>query len=220
MSRSIVKSASFVVTGPTGVLEAQVDSVSSTIRGVAVLCHPDPEQQGSMQNKVVTTLARAFAHLGAAAVRFNFRGVGHSAGSHTGGDGEREDARAVVAHCRQRWPTMPLYLGGFSFGGAIAIAISGDIAPKGLVTVAPAIRRLHDGWTAPLCPWLLVHGEADDIVPLGPVEQWAAALSAPPQILVMPEVGHFFHGALTALGHAVTEFFRADFEAAPLHASV
>jgi uncharacterized protein len=220
MSRSVVKSESFVVAGPAGVLEAVVDSAGPAIRGVAVLCHPHPQQQGTMQNKVVTTLARAFAHLGAAAVRFNFRGVGASTGCYADGIGERDDARAVVVHCRQRWPTMPLYLGGFSFGGAVALAIAREVAPQGLVTVAPAVSRLPAGWGAPVCPWLLVHGEADDVVPLGPVTEWAVALAVPPRIVVLPQVGHFFHGALTALSEAVTEFFRADFATAPARRSV
>lgn len=165
-----------------------------------------------MQNKVVTALARAFAHMGAAAVRFNFRGVGDSAGTYADGVGERDDARAVVADCRRRWPELPLYLGGFSFGAAVALGIAADIAPRGLVTVAPAIGRLPADFAPPHCRWLLIHGEADDVVPAGPVVEWAAALAAPPKIVLLPDVGHFFHGQLGTLGAAVGEFFGADFD--------
>ncbi len=214
MSRPIVKSESIVIDGPVGRLESVLDTTDKTkIRGVAVLCHPHPLQQGTMHNKVVTTLARAFAHLGAAAVRFNFRGVGASAGEYADGVGERDDARAVVEYGRRRWPGLPLYLGGFSFGGAVAIAVAGETQPHGLVTVAPAIGRLSSDLPVPTCRWLLVHGGADDVVPAAPVVEWAATLPAPPDVRVLPEVGHFFHGQLAVLGDAVEDFFGADFAA-------
>ena len=201
-----------MITGPAGPIEASLDLAHRTAAAIAVICHPHPLQQGTMQNKVVTTLARAFAHLGAAAVRFNFRGVGNSAGTYADGVGERDDARAVVDDCRRRWPELPVYLGGFSFGGAVALGIAADIAPRGLVTVAPAIGRLPADFAPPQCRWLLIHGEADDVVPAGPVAEWAAALAAPPKIVLLPGVGHFFHGRLGAVGDAVTEFFTADFQ--------
>src|SRR5688572_16208238 len=127
-----------------------------------------------MHNKVVTTLARAFVHLGAVAVRFNFRGVGASAGSYAHGVGERADANAVVTWSRSRWPNARLYLGGFSFGAATALAIAAAVAPRGLVTVAPPVARLPADFVPPTCPWLLIHGGADDVVPPGPVIDWSA----------------------------------------------
>jgi alpha/beta superfamily hydrolase len=166
-----------------------------------------------MTNKVVTTLARAFARLGADAVRFNFRGVGKSSGAYADGVGEREDAAAVVAWARARWPGRPLYLGGFSFGAAIAAAIAARVAPAGLVTVAPPIDRLPLDFVPPKCPWVLIHGDADDVVPSAPVIDWAAALAAPPQVVVLPGVGHFFHGRLAALTEAVDGAFGAGFAA-------
>jgi hypothetical protein len=178
-----------------------------------VICHPHPLQAGTMNNKVVTTLSRAFRRLGADVVRFNFRGVGQSGGSYADGLGEREDALAVVAWCRGRWPDRRVYLGGFSFGAAVAAAIAARAQPAGLVTVAPAVNRLQADFTAPTCPWLLVHGDADDVVPAKPVLDWAATLSAPPRIVVLPGAGHFFHGRLPALLDAVTDFFGADFTA-------
>ena len=129
-----------------------------------------------MSNKVVTTLARAFARLGADAVRFNFRGVGTSPGRYADGVGERDDALAVVAWCRARWPGRRLYLGGFSFGAAVAAAIAARVAPAGLVTVAPPVDKLPADFVAPTCPWLLVHGEADDVVPRGSRVEWCATL--------------------------------------------
>src|SRR5215831_20082293 len=119
--RRAVRSESVTVPGPAGNLEAAIDSVDATPRAIAVVCHPHPLQQGTMQNKVVTTVARAFVKLGAHALRFNFRGVGASEGRYADGVGERADALAAIAWSRDRWPGLNLYLGGFSFGAAIAL---------------------------------------------------------------------------------------------------
>jgi alpha/beta superfamily hydrolase len=203
------------ITGPAGVLEAVIDSSARPAVATAVLCHPHPLQQGAMGNKVVTTVARAFTRLGADAVRFNFRGVGASAGRYADGIGERDDALAVVEWCRERWPGRPLYLGGFSFGAAAAAAIAARVAPAGLVTVAPPVDRLAVDFVAPACPWLLIHGEADEVVPLEPVLEWCSKLAAPPRIVSLPGVGHFFHGQLPALIEAVTSQFGGDFAGGP-----
>ena len=215
MSRPIPRSrpADVEIEGPVGTLEAVIDASVGPAVATAVVCHPHPQQQGTMTNKVVTTVARAFAELNADAVRFNFRGVGKSGGAYAGGVGERDDALAVVDWCRERWPNRPLYLGGFSFGAAVAGAIAARVAPAGLVTVAPPLDRLRASFVAPTCPWLLVHGEADDVVPPGPVLEWAAALPSPPKIVLLPGVGHFFHGSLTALNEAVKQAFGPDLAA-------
>ena len=202
--------AAVEIPGPAGALEAAIDASGGPAPATAVVCHPHPLQDGTMKNKVVTTLSRAFTRLGADVVRFNFRGVGASQGSYADGVGERDDALAVVAWCRARWPDRRIYLGGFSFGGAVAAAIAARAAAAGLVTVAPAVDRLRTDFVAPSCPWLLVHGDADDVVPHEPVLEWARALASPPRIVVLPGVGHFFHGRLPALIDAVTDFFGAE----------
>lgn len=207
------RSSGVEIEGPAGVLEAAIDASAVSAVATAVICHPHPLQQGTMTNKVVTTLARAFARLGADVVRFNFRGVGASAGRYADGIGERDDALAVVGWCRERWPGRPLYLGGFSFGAAVAASVAARVEPAGLVTVAPPVDRLPAEFVAPACPWLLIHGDADDVVPSAPVLEWAAALPQPPKIVVLPGVGHFFHGHLAALTEAVTAQFRGDFAA-------
>ena len=204
---------SLEIEGSAGVLEAAVDASAAPAVATAVICHPHPLQQGTMSNKVVTTLARAFARLGADAVRFNFRGVGASQGRYADGVGERDDALSVIAWCRARWPGRPLYLGGFSFGAAVAASIAARVAPAGLVTVAPPIDKLPADFVAPGCPWLLVHGEADEVVPARPVVEWCAALPVPPRIVLLPGVGHFFHGQLPALAQAVNDAFGAGFGA-------
>jgi alpha/beta superfamily hydrolase len=160
-----------------------------------------------MQNKAVTTLARTFVHLGARVLRFNFRGVGASQGSYAEGIGERDDALAAVAWSRERWPGLDLYLGGFSFGGRVALTSAADAQPRGLVTVAPPVTNLPDGLVLPACPWLLVHGTADDVVPVAPTKAWAAALATPPALVLLDGVGHFFHGQLRVLEDTVAGFF-------------
>jgi alpha/beta superfamily hydrolase len=192
-----------------------IDSVTPEPSAIAVICHPHPLELGTMTNKVATTLARTFAHLGAHAVRFNFRGVGGSDGSYADGVGERADALAVVAWSRARWPDLRLYLGGFSFGAGVALASAAEARPHGLVTVAPPVAKLPPTFVPPACPWLLVHGTADELIPVAPTEAWAATLAAPPKLVLLDGVGHFFHGRLRVLEDVVASFFVADFLADP-----
>lgn len=207
----VAASAAIEIPGPAGAIEGALDQYSEAPSAIAVVCHPHPLHQGTMDHKVVTTVARAFARLGAVAVRFNFRGVGASAGSYANGVGEREDAQAVVAWARARWPDKPLYLAGFSFGAAVALAVAARVAPQGLVTVAPPIDRLPADLRLPTCPWLLIHGKADEVVPVQPVIDWCATLDDPPRLVLPEGVGHFFHGQLGLLTEAVAETFGADF---------
>ncbi|MEO8465848.1 MAG: alpha/beta hydrolase [Gammaproteobacteria bacterium] len=211
MKRAVTSTA-VEIAGPAGRIEAALDEVGDAAVAVAVICHPHPLQLGTMQNKVVTTLARTFANLGAIAVRFNFRGVGASAGTHADGEGERDDVLAVIEWSRARWPGLHVYLGGFSFGAAMALGVAARVAPRGLVTVAPPVARLPVDFEPPQCPWLLVHGSADDVVAAAPVVKWANALAIPPRVVLADGVGHYFHGHLNALADAVTEFFGPDFE--------
>lgn len=210
--RRAVTSTPVEIPGPAGRLEAALDDAGQAPAAVAVICHPHPLQLGTMQNKVVTTLARTFANLGAIAVRFNFRGVGTSAGVHADGEGERDDVLAVIGWSRARWPGLRVYLGGFSFGAAMALGVAARAVPEGLVTVAPPLRLPAD-FVPPRCRWLLVHGSDDDVVPAAPVIEWAKTLEPPPRVVLVDGVGHYFHGHLNVLGKAVTEFFGADFGA-------
>lgn len=205
------RTSSVTIPGPAGPLEAALDRASHEPRAVTVVCHPHPLQQGTMQNKVVTTLARAFARYGAVAVRFNFRGVGASAGSYADGVGERADARAVIAWSREQWPGLPLYVAGFSFGAAVALAVAADAAPRGVVAVAPPVERLPADFVPPACPWLVIHGRADEVVPVEPVIRWAEGFAPPPRLELPEGVGHFFHGRLALLTDAVDAMFGADF---------
>jgi alpha/beta superfamily hydrolase len=185
------------VAGPAGAIECAVDAPEA-VRGVAVLCHPHPLHGGTMDNKVVQTLARAFVQLGYRAVRFNFRGIGASAGAWDEGRGEVDDALAVLAAFREGG--LPLALGGFSFGGYVAsqaAARTPDI--ERVVLIAPAVVNFQ---AAPVSQHsIVVHGEADDVVPLAAVFDWARPQSLP--VTVIPGAGHFFHGQLPLLKQLV-----------------
>lgn len=197
------------ITGPAGVLEAAVNEpLDAAPLGVAVVCHPHPQHGGTMDNKVAQTLARAFVQLGWRAVRFNFRGVGGSAGAWDAGRGEVDDALAVVAD--QRDPALPLAVAGFSFGGYVAsqavrrLAQAGQPADR-LVLVGLATQNFD---VAPVPPGtLVIHGEADEVVPLSATLDWARPQHLP--VVVVPGVGHFFHGQLSLLKSIVTGAWRA-----------
>jgi alpha/beta superfamily hydrolase len=194
--------------GPAGAIEALIEAPAHTPpKAFGVVCHPHPLFAGTLQNKVVHTLARSFQELGAPTIRFNFRGVGESAGSYADGIGETEDALAVVAEGRRRWPDARVWLAGFSFGGAVALRAAARADTQFLVTVAPAVRLIDVSNTkTPDYPWLIVQGDVDELVEPAAVLQWAAALTPAPTVKVMPGVGHFFHGRLRELATLVVDF--------------
>ena len=201
------------IPGPAGTLEALLDepATESSPEAVAVVCHPHPLYGGTMTNKVVYSLAKAFNEAGAAAVRFNYRGVGASTGTYDDGNGETDDALAVLEWAAQRWPGAKLCLGGFSFGGAVAIRAAAAREVTRLVTIAPAIRKITvDEGSLPQCPWLIVQGDRDELVDPNDIQQWAQGLSRkssqPPRLVVLPGVEHFFHGRLNDLRQAVARW--------------
>lgn len=197
-----------MLTGAAGAIEALRDvpalDPGQSPRGVAIIAHPHPLFGGTMDNKVVQTLARAFVQCGYTAVRFNFRGVGASAGEHDAGRGELEDMLAVV---RQAAPEGPIALAGFSFGAFVMSHALATLWPEGRVEKAVFVGTAASRFdVAPVPPQahdrsLVIHGEADDTVALSAVMAWAG-----PQILpvtVIPQVGHFFHGQLPLLKNLV-----------------
>lgn len=195
------------VAGEVGPLECVVELGGPQPRGLAVICHPHPLHGGSMTNKVVTTVARACARQGAVSVRFNFRGVGTSAGSHDGGDGELADALAVTDWAIAEFGNaLPLLVGGFSFGGAIAYRAAAARPARALITIAPAVERIPAATAEPDCRWLLVQGAADEIIAPDSVTRWLDTRRRPPTQVWLPGVGHFFHGQLDALARAVSDF--------------
>lgn len=192
--------------GPEGQLEAIFEQ-PDTVRGIGLVCHPHPQFQGTMTNKVAHTLARAMHDEGIASLRFNFRGVGRSDGEYDEGVGEVADALAAAAWLARQYPTLPLVISGFSFGARVAILAASRHACRALVSVAPAVGLdFALPFSHPQVPWQVVQGEADELVACDEVRAWSASLTPPPELVVMPEVGHFFHGNLTPLRRTVREF--------------
>ncbi len=190
--------------GPAGMLEGILDWPVAVPTAVAVVCHPNPVQGGTMQNKVAYILARAYNDLGAVSLRFNFRGVGRSAGGFDNGVGETADALAAMDWLSAQHPDLPLWLGGFSFGAYVALRAQSERPVRKLVTVAPAVERFDAAaLVTPAMQWLLVQGDADDVVSPRAVLDWAAALAPPPKLAVLAGAGHFFHGRLNELRDSV-----------------
>ncbi|WP_309682607.1 alpha/beta fold hydrolase [Polaromonas sp.] len=195
------------IQGPAGALDIAIDTPPGASRGVAVIAHPHPLFGGTLDNKVVQTLARAFIQCGWTAVRFNFRGVGGSAGSHDEGRGELEDLLAVVQHAAPEASGAPLALAGFSFGAFVTThafeRLHASRRIEKLVLVGTSVSR------APAAPiaaaahlnTLVVHGELDDTVLLPAVLDWARPQALP--VTVVPGGGHFFHGQLPLLKNLV-----------------
>lgn len=186
-----------LIDGPAGPLEVAFQPPAATpASALALICHPHPVHGGTMDNKVVQTLARAFADLGYATMRFNFRGVGSSAGEFDEGIGETEDAAAALAWARaQLPPSLPLIAAGFSFGCFVQSLLLPRSQPQQLVLVGPAVSRFQLAEVPK--DTLVIHGEEDDVVPLDAVMAWSRPQGLP--VTVFPGTGHFFHGRLTEL---------------------
>ncbi len=196
--------------GPAGQVEVAIDRPDGTPQGTAVIAHPHPLHGGTLGNKVVQTLARAFVLAGWTAVRFNFRGVGRSEGAYDEGRGELDDLLSVVS---AEAPAGPLCLAGFSFGAFVTShAVAHLLATRDIrqvVLVGTAASRFA---VAPIAPelhlrTLVIHGEQDDTVPLAAAMDWARPQNLP--VLVVPAGGHFFHGQLPLLRELVLRHLRA-----------
>jgi uncharacterized protein len=198
----------FSTAGAAGTLEGIAHLPDETPRAIAVVAHPLPTMGGTMENKVVTTLTKTFAELGFAALRFNFRGVGNSAGEFDSGNGEIEDVLAIVGYAQQEHGNLPLILSGFSFGAYVQARAAQHLHPQPhrMVLVAPAVGRFE----MPHVPHntLLIHGEQDEVVSLANVMDWARPQHLP--IVVLPEAGHFFHGRLNQLKQIVLHAFNGQ----------
>jgi alpha/beta superfamily hydrolase len=199
------RAATLHIAGPVGALEALLeDPQLAAGAGFGVVCHPHPLHGGTMQNKVVHTLARALQEQGLPTLRFNYRGVGQSEGTYDEGRGECDDALAVIAWGRARWPHAPLVLAGFSFGAIVALRAAPQAHPIRLIMVAPPVSRVpFADITPPSCPWLIVQGDADELVDYREVQAWAARFTPSPSLRLLAGVDHFFHGRLHELRDAV-----------------
>ncbi len=194
-----------MIEGPAGAIETDINDPGEPRRGVALIAHPNPVQGGTKDNKVVTTLAKAFFALGYVTARPNFRGVGASAGGFDEGRGETEDLLAVAAHLARHYGSLPLVLAGFSFGSFVQTRVARQLKPAGMVLAGPAVGRFPAETVQP--DTLVIHGEHDDVVPLAAVLDWARPQGLP--VVVVPGGEHFFHGRLNVLSDLVIRHFRA-----------
>ena len=201
-----------MIAGPSGAIEIAAHSPQGSPRAIAIVAHPHPLFGGSMDNKVVTSVARAFVDSGATTWRFNFRGVGGTEGAHDEGRGETDDMLAVIAHARATRPGLPLWMAGFSFGGAVALAAAARTAPEELILVAPSLKRLAQWQQAGNdeshpANTLVIHGERDDTVPLTDSLDWARPREIP--VTVVPGADHFFHQRLHLIRLIVSRWLPA-----------
>jgi alpha/beta superfamily hydrolase len=205
-------SSTLLLDGPAGALEVAVDRSDCPPRpATAIVCHPLPTEGGTMHNKVVTMAARALREVGLDTVRFNFRGTGASAGSFDDGVGETGDLLTVAAWVRAQRPDHALWLAGFSFGAYVALRAAAELQPAFMLSIAPPVGRSWDFDTLvlPTCPWLVIQGDADEIVDPQAVRRWVEAMPAPPQLVRMPDTSHFFHRKLLDLRGAIKHGVRA-----------
>ncbi|MCR6664218.1 MAG: alpha/beta hydrolase [Luteimonas sp.] len=210
-------SATLTLPGPAGALEVAVDLPEADVTRlplVAIVCHPLPTEGGTMHNKVVTMVARSLRELGAATVRFNFRGTGNSEGTFDEGRGELDDLRAVAAWVRAQRPGDVLWLAGFSFGAYVSLQAAEELKPSLLVSVAPPAGRWDfDTIAMPTMPWLVIQGENDEIVDPQAVYEWLDRANAQAELVRMPDTSHFFHRKLIdlrgAIKHGVRQYLPA-----------
>ena len=216
----LVREQQVQIPGPAGALEALYLATAGA-RGVALVCHPNPQQGGTMLNKVVSSLQRTARDQGLATLRFNYRGTGNSEGEHDMENGEVDDAEAALNWLREHHPRLPVYLFGFSFGGFVAASLSGRLELQGepavqLCLVAPAVTRLQaPHWLAGQGRLTLIQPEQDEVIEPLQVYDWAQAQQRPLQLIRIADSGHFFHGKLVELKEAVLRYV---FDIEPLDA--
>jgi len=192
-----------MIEGPAGRIETDINDPGGARRGIALIAHPNPLQGGTKDNKVVTTLAKAFFALGHVTARPNFRGVGASEGEHDEGRGETEDLLAVAGYLKRQYGDLGFVLAGFSFGSFVQTRVAKRLTPEAMVLVGPAVNRFPAEPVPPAT--LVVHGEHDTVVPLSAVLDWARPQNLP--VGVVPGGEHFFHGRLNVLSDIVVRHF-------------
>lgn len=194
--------------GHVGTLEAlTVTPTELHTDTLAILCHPHSLHGGSMHNKVITTVARAFRDCGIRSVRMNMRGVGASAGEYDAGIGESDDVLKILEQLQAYTGEVPIILAGFSFGSYVAYRTAQYITPQKLLTIAPGVERYDFSAPYPTVPWLVYMPDADEVVSPQAVYEWHKTLDPAPELHRFPEASHFFHGRLLALKQMLIEHF-------------
>jgi len=196
------------VEGPAGKLEAILKEPTGAVTRAAIVCHPHPLFGGTMHNKVVFRIARAFTDAGFAVLRFNFRGAGRSEGEHDSGRGEQDDLRCAIEFIQRRYSNADLWLAGFSFGSAVMLrAAACDERVRAIIAVGvPVARQDFSGVGHCNKPKLLVQGSNDQYGPVDQLEMFFASLDEPTQKKVIAGADQFFEGHLPELAEAVTNF--------------
>ena len=201
------------IPGPTGSLEARLDLPSGPARAVAVCGHPHPLHGGTMHTKALYQTAKALTRVGVAALRFNFRGVGMSTGTFDAGPGEQDDFRAAMRFAEGRFPGLPIWAAGMSFGSWIAASVAAvDPRITAVVLVAPPVDRYdYSALATAGKPVFIVHGEDDELIPVKDVRKFYASLSEPKELATIEHANHLFEGKTALVGDAV-EGLVADWE--------
>ena len=200
------KIESLFIAGPAGRLEALLEEPEDAApREIALVCHPHPQHGGTMHNKVVYRLARGLRRSGAVALRFNYRGVNLSEGVYDHGEGELEDARACLAYLRQRYPSLPLTLAGFSFGSRIVLRMGcGGAGARRIIAAGfPSIFKDRSYLENCTVPRIFVQSTHDEYGPVNEIEPIVAALPEPKRLILVEAKDHFFAGGLEQLEEAI-----------------
>jgi len=200
------------IAGPAGPLEILLERPSGDARAAVVFAHPLPIQGGTMHTKVVFQGAKALARTGCAVLRFNFRGVGRSGGTWDEGRGEKDDFRAAVDFIAAEYPGVELWAAGFSFGSYVALSVGAeDDRICALVGIAPPVDRYDFGAVKRSSkPKFIIHGEADELIPLKQVREFYAQLAEPKELVEIDRANHLFDGQASEVGDALEDLL-ADF---------
>jgi alpha/beta superfamily hydrolase len=200
------------IAGPAGPLEALLDVPDGGPRAVAVFGHPHPLHGGTMHTKALYQAAKAMPRIGVAALRFNFRGVGRSGGTFDAGPGEKDDFKAAVAFVHERYPDLPIWAAGMSFGSWIAMTAGAeDVRVSLLLGIAPPVDRYDfDALKTCTLPKFIIHGEADELISIKDVRKFYSQIPEPKELVTIEDADHLFEGKTSMVGEAVEDLL-ADF---------
>jgi alpha/beta superfamily hydrolase len=200
------------IAGPAGPLEALLDLPAGEPRAVAVFGHPHPLHGGTMHTKALYQAAKAMPRIGVAALRFNFRGVGRSAGTFDAGPGEVEDFKAATLFAHDRYPDLPIWAAGMSFGSWIAMTAGAEDARVSLLLgIAPPVDRYDfDALKTCTLPKFIIHGEADELISIKDVRKFYSQMPEPKELVTIEDANHLFEGKTSMVGEAVEDLL-ADF---------
>ena len=200
------------IPGPMGPLEALLDLPGGEPRAVAIFGHPHPLHGGTMHTKALYQAAKAMPRIGVAALRFNFRGVGRSAGTFDAGPGEKDDFRSAIDFLHERYPDLPIWAAGMSFGSWIAMTTGAEDARVSLLLgIAPPVDRYEfDNLRTCTLPKFIIHGEEDELISIKEIRKFYSQLPEPKELVTIEHADHLFEGKTTLVGEAVEELL-ADF---------